>query len=56
MRRGLLRFPAAQLIPVAASGRGLVGWNKLRYKFWRPLAPHGPVDAGRWAAKVARAV
>lgn len=41
LRRKLLGIPAGQLIPVAKSPRGLVGWNKLRYKIWRPLAPHG---------------
>lgn len=46
-RRRLLALPGRQLIPVAKTGRGLVGWNKLRYKIWRPLAPHGPVNVGR---------
>jgi hypothetical protein len=32
----------------------LVGLNKLRYKLWRPLAPHGAVDARRWVREVAR--
>ena len=53
LRRTLLALPARQLVPVAASGRGLVGRNNLRYKFWRPLAPHGEVNPGRWAASVA---
>jgi MMP 1-O-methyltransferase len=47
VERKLLALPARQIIPVAKSGRGLVGWNKLRYKIWRPLAPHGPVNIRR---------
>ena len=47
VRRRLLAIPARRIIPVAKSGRGLVGLNKLRYKFWRPLAPHGPVNIER---------
>lgn len=43
LRRKLLAIPARQLIPVAKSGKGLTGWNKLRYKLWRPLAPHGRI-------------
>ncbi len=41
IKRALLAIPARQIIPVAKSPEGLVGWNKLRYKIWRPLAPHG---------------
>ena len=41
IRRRLLAVPARQIIPVAKSALGLEGWNKLRYKLWRPLAPHG---------------
>jgi len=41
IRKKLLTIPARQIMPVAKSPRGLVGWNKLRYKIWRPLAPHG---------------
>jgi hypothetical protein len=49
-RRGLLAIPARRLIPVARrADRGLRGWNKLLYKFWRPLAPHGTVDIKRLA-------
>ncbi|GAC1409485.1 MAG: hypothetical protein NVSMB53_01830 [Gemmatimonadaceae bacterium] len=49
-RRGLLAIPASRLIPVARrADRGLRGWNKLLYKFWRPLAPHGAVDIKRLA-------
>lgn len=47
LRRKLLAVPARRIIPVAKSGRGLVGLNKLRYKIWRPLAPHGPVNVRR---------
>lgn len=47
LKRKLLAIPARKIIPVARSGRGLVGRNKLRYKMWRPLAPHGPVNAHR---------
>jgi hypothetical protein len=45
MRRRLLAIPARKLIPVAkrADG-GLHGFNKLLYKIWRPLAPHGDVS------------
>lgn len=52
IRRRLLAFPARQLLPVAASGRGLVGLNKLRYKVWRPLAPHGEIDPWQWVREV----
>jgi hypothetical protein len=45
LRRRLLAIPARRLIPVAESGRNLAGWNKYVYKFWRPLAPHGDVNA-----------
>lgn len=41
IKRGLLAIPARQIMPVAKSPRGLEGWNKVRYKIWRPLAPHG---------------
>jgi predicted O-methyltransferase YrrM len=52
LRRELLAFPARKIIPIAQSDRGLVGWNKWRYKFWRPLAPHGSLNARRWAKRV----
>jgi hypothetical protein len=52
LRRRLLWLPASRLIPIAASGRGLVGFNKLKYKFWRPLAPHGEVDEVSWTRLV----
>ena len=52
MRRRLLAIPAKRLLPIAASGRGLVGLNKYRYKLWRPLAPHGEVDPARWVRLV----
>ena len=55
LRRELLAIPARQLIPVAASGRGLVGFNKLRYKLWRPLAPHGDVDPAKWLRELTSA-
>jgi predicted O-methyltransferase YrrM len=43
-RRRLLAIPARKLIPVAQRAqRGLRGFNKLLYKIWRPLAPHGDV-------------
>jgi predicted O-methyltransferase YrrM len=51
-RRARLALPARQLLPVAKTGEGLVGLNKLRYKLWRPLAPHGAVDAKRWVKEV----
>jgi hypothetical protein len=45
-RRRLLAIPSRKLIPVARRANdGLRGWNKFLYKFWRPLAPHGPVSA-----------
>ena len=47
-RRRLLAVPARRLIPVARrADRGLQGWNKFLYKFWRPLAPHGDVGVRR---------
>jgi predicted O-methyltransferase YrrM len=52
LRRRLLAIPARQIMPVAQSGRGLVGWNKLRYKIWRPLAPHGRMTAMAMARKI----
>ena len=45
LRRRLLAIPGKNLIPVARKAdRGLHGWNKFLYKFWRPLAPHGDVS------------
>ena len=52
MRRRLLALPARRLIPIAQSGRNLAGWNKYVYKFWRPLAPHGDVNAERLARRL----
>lgn len=52
LMRELLAIPARNMIPIARSGRGLVGWNKWRYKFWRPLAPHGSVKARRFAKQL----
>jgi|SRR5215212_9126541 len=50
-KRKLLAVPARQILPVAKSGDGLAGMNKLRYKVWRPLAPHGDVKVARlWRA------
>jgi predicted O-methyltransferase YrrM len=47
-RRRLLAIPARKLIPVARKAdRGLHGWNKFLYKFWRPLAPHGAYSVER---------
>lgn len=52
-RRRLLAIPARRLIPVAKrAGRGLHGWNKLLYKIWRPLAPHGGVSLGHLSAAI----
>jgi hypothetical protein len=49
-RRQLLAIPARRLIAVAKrADRGLRGWNKFLYKFWRPLAPHGDVSVSRLA-------
>lgn len=31
----------------------LTGMRKIRYRFWRALIPHGPVDPTRWVAAVA---
>jgi len=53
VRRRLLSIPARQILPVAKSPRGLVGWNKLRYKIWRPLAPHGPMNPKRFWSQIA---
>jgi len=49
-RRKLLAVPSRKLIPVARKAdRGLRGWNKFLYKFWRPLAPHGDVSVRKLA-------
>jgi predicted O-methyltransferase YrrM len=46
--RRLLAIPSRRLIPVARrADRGLRGWNKFLYKFWRPLAPHGDISVRR---------
>jgi hypothetical protein len=51
LRRRLLAIPARRLIPIARrADRGLQGWNKLLYKIWRPLAPHGDVSLSRLSA------
>jgi hypothetical protein len=56
--RRLLAVPARRLIPVAlrsvAHGRQLHGWNKLAYKIWRPLAPHGDVNVARLARRITK--
>ncbi len=52
IRRKLLSIPARKLIPIAKSQSGLTGWNKYRYKFWRPLAPHGLVNVNRLRRKL----
>ena len=54
--RAWLAWRLRQLLPVAESGRGLVGWNKYRYKLWRATVPHGEVDAERWTRAVTRGV
>ncbi|MDB4870455.1 MAG: hypothetical protein JWL97_1459 [Gemmatimonadales bacterium] len=51
--RRLLAVPARQILPVAKSSRGLAGWNKLRYKFWRPLAPHGAMSPKKLWSQIA---
>lgn len=38
----------ARLIPFVRDGRAPRGLNKVRYKLWRALVPHGPMDAGTW--------
>ena len=49
-KRRLLAIPSRKLIPVARKAeRGLQGWNKFLYKFWRPLAPHGDVSVRKLA-------
>ena len=54
-RRRLLAIPSRKLIPVARrASDGLRGWNKFLYKFWRPLAPHGPVNAEKLGRILAR--
>ncbi|HEU4748362.1 MAG TPA: class I SAM-dependent methyltransferase [Gemmatimonadaceae bacterium] len=51
IKRRLLSIPARQILPVAKSPQGLAGWNKLRYKIWRPLAPHGEMTPAKlWSA------
>lgn len=52
MKRRLLAIPARQILPVAKSNKGLAGWNKLRYKIWRPLAPHGPMTPRKLWSKI----
>lgn len=47
LHRKLLAIPARRLLRIAQRGRNLEGWSKYVYKFWRPLAPHGNVNAGR---------
>jgi len=48
LRRRMLAIPGRKLIPVARKAdRGLHGWNKFLYKFWRPLAPHGDISVRR---------
>lgn len=56
LRRRLLAYPAKKLMRVAQTGRGLVGFHKYWYKFWRPLAPHGDADPQRWARAVGSAI
>lgn len=51
--RKLLAIPCRRLMPIAKAGRDLQGLNKLRYKIWRPLAPHGPVNIKRFARRIA---
>ena len=54
-RRRLLAIPGRRLIPVARrADRGLHGWNKFLYKFWRPLAPHGDTSVRRLARLISR--
>jgi predicted O-methyltransferase YrrM len=54
LRRRLLAVPAGRLIPVATRAEsGLHGWNKLLYKIWRPLAPHGDVSLRHLSAVTA---
>jgi len=53
LRRRLLAIPGRKLIPVARKAdRGLHGWNKFLYKFWRPLAPHGDYSVARLARAI----
>jgi len=54
-KRRLLAIPSRKLIPVARKAdRGLRGWNKFLYKFWRPLAPHGDVTVSKLAGIIAQ--
>jgi predicted O-methyltransferase YrrM len=46
---------AARLIPLAARGRALRGFAKLRYQLVRTTVPHGDADPSAWAALVASA-
>lgn len=55
IKRRLLAIPAQQILPVAKSPRGLAGWNKLRYKIWRPLAPHGAMTPQKLWSQICRA-
>lgn len=55
LRRRMLAVPGRKLIPVARKAdRGLHGWNKFLYKFWRPLAPHGDISVERLARTISR--
>jgi predicted O-methyltransferase YrrM len=53
LQRRLLSIPCRQIMPVALSPKGLEGSNKLRYKIWRPLAPHGSVKVASLSKKLA---
>lgn len=54
-RRRLLAIPGRKLIPVARrADKGLHGWNKFLYKFWRPLAPHGEVSVKQLAKHISQ--
>jgi predicted O-methyltransferase YrrM len=40
---------AQKLIPFVRNGATPAGLNRLRYRFWRSLVPHGPVDPREWS-------
>lgn len=50
-REGLARR-ARRLVPFVRDGRKPRGLDKLRYKLWRALVPHGAVEAQEWIRSV----
>lgn len=42
----------ARLIPFVVMKKGLHGFEKKRYKLFRSMVPHGPVDPQKWLAEI----